>query len=169
MKTLLQMILSWRTHWLPLGEAEKAQRSLSKEQVGECESGQRKTRMTWMRSSLQNWERQETMVIPFVTHCPHWMIDIKGLDEDLADSVDKAFYESYKTWKNDHSNASTRQQVDLPIRIIFWPQSRFVSGWGVGMLILGTGQHRGFLLTPSSTRDLLQPLNWRTKSRGSLS
>ena len=49
------------------------------------------------------------------------MIDIKGLDEDLADSVDKAFYESYKTWKNDHPNASTRQQVDLPIRIIFDP------------------------------------------------
>ena len=38
-------------------------------------------------------------------------IDTKGLDEELAEAVDKDFYENYKTWKTDHPNASTRQQV----------------------------------------------------------
>ena len=36
------------------------------------------------------------------------------MDENLAEAVDKAFYESYKTWKNDHPTASTRQQVNYP-------------------------------------------------------
>ena len=39
------------------------------------------------------------------------IINISGLDENLAEAVDTAFYESYKTWKNDHPIASTRQQV----------------------------------------------------------
>ena len=43
-------------------------------------------------------------------------IDAKGLDEELAEAVDKYFYESYKRWKLDHPNASTRQQVNLPCR-----------------------------------------------------
>ena len=47
---------------------------------------------------------------------------MKGLDEDLAEAVDKAFYENYKTWKNDHPNASTGQQVNLHIRTIFYPK-----------------------------------------------
>ena len=35
----------------------------------------------------------------------------KGLDEELAQAVNEAFYESYKTWKMDHPNASTGLQV----------------------------------------------------------
>ena len=34
-----------------------------------------------------------------------------GLDEELANAIDKAFYDRYKTWKLDNPNASTRQQV----------------------------------------------------------
>ena len=41
-------------------------------------------------------------------------IDTKGLDEELAEAVDKDFYENYKMWKTDHPNATTRQQVKFP-------------------------------------------------------
>ena len=40
----------------------------------------------------------------------------KGLDEELADAVDEAFYESYKRWKMNHPNANTWQQVIEHIR-----------------------------------------------------
>ena len=43
-------------------------------------------------------------------------IIIKGLDETIAEAVAVAFYESYTTWKMDHPNASTRQQVNLPTK-----------------------------------------------------
>ena len=43
-------------------------------------------------------------------------IDTKGLDEELAEAVDKDFYENYKMWKTDHPNATTRQQVNLLLR-----------------------------------------------------
>ena len=56
------------------------------------------------------------------------MIDTKGLDENLAEAVDKAFYEDYKTWKLDHPDASTRQRVNLPITTNVDPKFRFVSG-----------------------------------------
>ena len=56
---------------------------------------------------------------------------MKGLDEDLAEAVDKAFYENYKTWKNDHPNASTGQQVNLHIRKSFIPNQirQWVGSW----------------------------------------
>ena len=38
-------------------------------------------------------------------------MSISGLDEELANAIDKAFYDRYKTWKLDNPNASTRQQV----------------------------------------------------------
>ena len=41
----------------------------------------------------------------------------KGLDEDLAEAVDKKFYEDYKTWKKDNPTANTNQQVNFPIRV----------------------------------------------------
>ena len=59
------------------------------------------------------------MVIIFVTNYKQFELNIEGLDEELADAVSKAFYEDYKTWKNDHPTASTRQQVNLPVRIDF--------------------------------------------------
>ena len=45
-----------------------------------------------------------------------------GLDEELAEAVDGAFYESYRTWKHDNPTASTRQQVtkrDSITKILF--------------------------------------------------
>ena len=36
------------------------------------------------------------------------------MDEDLADAVDNAFYEHYRTWKLDHPDASTNKQVNCP-------------------------------------------------------
>ena len=41
--------------------------------------------------------------------------NLKGLDEELADAVGEAFCEFYKTWKMDHPNANTWQQVIYPI------------------------------------------------------
>ena len=38
---------------------------------------------------------------------------IKGLDEELAEAVDKKFFENYKQWKMDQPNPSTRQKVNL--------------------------------------------------------
>ena len=34
-----------------------------------------------------------------------------GLEEDLAEAIDKDFYESYKTWTLDNQNASSSQKV----------------------------------------------------------
>ena len=50
--------------------------------------------------------------------------NLKGLDEELADAVGEAFCEFYKTWKMDHPNANTWQQVIYPITA-----SRFSPSW----------------------------------------
>ena len=78
----------------------------------------------------------------------HWIIVIEGLDEDLADAVDKSFYENYKTWKNDHPTASTRQQVNLTIRICLTPNQirQWVSSWNA---------HLGDQATPQALVDLI--------------
>ena len=34
-----------------------------------------------------------------------------GLEEELADAIDKDFYDSYKTWTLDNQNASSSQKV----------------------------------------------------------
>ena len=34
-----------------------------------------------------------------------------GMDEDLAEAIDEEFYNSYKTWKDDHSKDTVNQKV----------------------------------------------------------
>ena len=36
-----------------------------------------------------------------------------GLEEDLAEAIDKDFYESYKTWVSDNPTATTSKKVIL--------------------------------------------------------
>ena len=42
-------------------------------------------------------------------------IFVSGLDEALAEAIDDEFYNSYKTWKEDHSRDSTDQKVDFHV------------------------------------------------------
>ena len=39
------------------------------------------------------------------------MIVYPGLEEELAEAIDKDFYDSYKTWTLDNQNASSSQKV----------------------------------------------------------
>ena len=39
------------------------------------------------------------------------MIVYPGLEEELAEAIDKDFYDSYKTWTLDNENASFSQKV----------------------------------------------------------
>ena len=39
------------------------------------------------------------------------MIVYRGLEEELAEAIDKAFYNSYKTWTLYNQNASSSQKV----------------------------------------------------------
>ena len=39
------------------------------------------------------------------------MIVYLGLEEELAEAIDKDFYDSYKTWTLDNQNASSSQKV----------------------------------------------------------
>ena len=76
------------------------------------------------------------------------------MDEDLAEAVDTDFYESYKRWKMDNTNATSRQQVNLPtIREKFNLKFRSASGFRVGIPIWGTRQHLRPLLMRSTERD----------------
>ena len=36
-----------------------------------------------------------------------------GLEEDLAEAIDKNFYEFYKRWTLDNPNASSSQKVNI--------------------------------------------------------
>ena len=35
----------------------------------------------------------------------------EGMDEDLAEAIDEEFYNSYKTWKDDHFQDTVNQRV----------------------------------------------------------
>ena len=57
------------------------------------------------------------------------MIVYPGLEEELAEAIDKDFYDSYKTWTLDNQNASSAQKVcvlgqEQNLQLSF----RFVSG-----------------------------------------
>ena len=56
------------------------------------------------------------------------IVDIQGLDEELAEAVDRDFYEHYDTWKMDHPSASTKQQVNFPIKTSLHDDSKTKSG-----------------------------------------
>ena len=78
------------------------------------------------------------------------IIDIEGLDEDLAYAVDKSFYENYKRWKNDHPFASTGQQVNFPIETNVCLTQNQIRQW-VGCW----NAHLGDRATPQALVDLI--------------
>ena len=44
--------------------------------------------------------------------CSNTLVIISsGMDEDLAEAIDEEFYNSYKTWKDDHSKDTVNQKV----------------------------------------------------------
>ena len=41
------------------------------------------------------------------------VIIFSGMDEDLAEAIDEEFYNSYKTWKDDHFQDTVNQRIIL--------------------------------------------------------
>ena len=70
-----------------------------------------KTRDNLKKSSAQNLRSLKTGVIQNLSASVLFIISFPGLDEDLAEAIDEDFFNSYKTWKEDHYRDTINQKV----------------------------------------------------------